>query len=115
LTANAGARRRHVDQIWEDSMKVRPLYDRVIVRRVAEEEKTKGGIIIPDTAKEKPSEAEVVAVGNGKVDDKGALRALTVKKGDRVLFGKYSGNEIKVDGVDHLILREDDILGIIEK
>jgi chaperonin GroES len=96
-------------------MKVRPLYDRVIVRRVAEEEKTKGGIIIPDSAKEKPSEGEVVAVGNGKVDEKGALRALTVKKGDRILFGKYSGNEIKVDGVDHLILREDDILGIIEK
>jgi chaperonin GroES len=96
-------------------MKVRPLYDRVIIRRVAEEEKTKGGIIIPDSAKEKPSEGEVVAVGNGKVDDKGALRALTVKKGDRILFGKYSGNEIKVDGVDHLILREDDILGIIEK
>ena len=96
-------------------MKVRPLQDRVLVRRVAEEEKTKGGIIIPDTAKEKPSEGEVVAVGNGKVDDKGALRALTVKKGDRILFGKYSGNEIKVDGVDHLILREDDILGIIEK
>jgi chaperonin GroES len=96
-------------------MKVRPLYDRVIIRRVAEEEKTKGGIIIPDSAKEKPSEGEVVAVGNGKVDEKGALRALTVKKGDRILFGKYSGNEIKVDGVDHLILREDDILGIIEK
>jgi chaperonin GroES len=96
-------------------MKVRPLYDRVIVRRVAEEEKTKGGIIIPDSAKEKPSEAEVVAVGNGKVDDKGTLRALNVKKGDRILFGKYSGNDIKIDGVDHLILREDDILGIIEK
>jgi chaperonin GroES len=96
-------------------MKVRPLYDRVIVRRVAEEEKTKGGIIIPDSAKEKPSEAEVVAVGNGKYDDKGTLRALNVKKGDRILFGKYSGNDIKIDGVDHLILREDDILGIIEK
>jgi len=96
-------------------MKVRPLYDRVIIRRVAEEEKTKGGIIIPDSAKEKPSEGEVVAAGNGKVDDKGTLRALNVKKGDRILFGKYSGNEIKIDGVDHLILREDDILGIIEK
>ena len=96
-------------------MKVRPLYDRVIVRRVAEEEKTKGGIIIPDTAKEKPAEAEVIAVGNGKVDEKGALRALTVKKGDRVLFGKYSGSDIKIDGVDHLILREEDILGVIEK
>jgi chaperonin GroES len=96
-------------------MKVRPLYDRVIIRRVAEEEKTKGGIIIPDSAKEKPSEGEVVAAGNGKVDDKGTLRPLNVKKGDRILFGKYSGSEIKIDGVDHLIVREDDILGIIEK
>jgi len=96
-------------------MKVRPLQDRVLVRRIAEEEKTKGGIIIPDTAKEKPAEAEVIAVGNGKADEKGNLRPLTVKKGDRVLFGKYSGNEIKIDGVDHLILREDDILGVIEK
>ena len=96
-------------------MKVRPLYDRVLVRRVAEEEKTKGGIIIPDSAKEKPAEGEVVAVGNGKLSDKGDLRKLEVKQGDRVLFGKYSGNEIKVDGTDHLILREDEILGIIEK
>jgi chaperonin GroES len=96
-------------------MKVRPLYDRVLIRRVAEEEKTKGGIIIPDSAKEKPAEGEVIAVGNGKVDDKGTLRALNVKKGDRILFGKYSGNEIKIDGVDHLIMREDDILGVIEK
>jgi chaperonin GroES len=96
-------------------MKVRPLQDRILVRRVAEEEKTKGGIIIPDTAKEKPAEGEVIAVGNGKVDEKGKLRALQVKKGDRVLFGKYSGNEIKIDGVDHLILREDDILGVLEK
>ena len=96
-------------------MKVRPLYDRVIVRRVAEEEKTKGGIIIPDSAKEKPAEAEVIAVGNGKVDEKGALRALTVKKGDRVLFGKYSGNEIKIDGIEHIILREEEVLGVIEK
>jgi len=96
-------------------MKVRPLQDRVLVRRVAEEEKTKGGIIIPDTAKEKPAEGEVVAVGSGRVDDKGKLRAVAVKKGDRILFGKYSGNEIKIDGVDHLILREDDILGVLEK
>ena len=96
-------------------MKVRPLQDRVLVRRVAEEEKTKGGIIIPDAAKEKPAEGEVVAVGNGKVDEKGKLRPLAVKKGDRILFGKYSGNEIKVDGVDHLILREDDVLGVLEK
>jgi chaperonin GroES len=96
-------------------MKVRPLQDRVLVRRVAEEEKTKGGIIIPDSAKEKPAEGEVVAVGSGKTDDKGKLRPLQVKKGDRVLFGKYSGSEIKVDGTDHLILREDDILGVLEK
>jgi chaperonin GroES len=96
-------------------MKVRPLYDRVLVRRVAEEEKTKGGIIIPDTAKEKPSEGEVVAVGTGKVNEKGAMRPLEVKKGDRILFGKYSGNEIKLDGVEHIILREDEILGVIEK
>jgi len=91
-------------------MKVRPLQDRVLVRRVAEEEKTKGGIIIPDTAKEKPAEGEVIAVGNGKVDEKGALRALTVKKGDRVLFGKYSGTEIKIEEEELLILREDEIL-----
>jgi chaperonin GroES len=96
-------------------MKVRPLQDRVLIRRVAEEEKTKGGIIIPDSAKEKPAEGEVIAVGSGKYDDKGTLRPLNVKKGDRVLFGKYSGNEIKLDGVDHLILREDDILGVLEK
>ena len=96
-------------------MKVRPLQDRVLVRRVAEEEKTKGGIIIPDSAKEKPAEGEVIAVGNGKVDDKGKVRPVAVKKGDRILFGKYSGNEIKIDGVDHLILREDDILGVLEK
>jgi chaperonin GroES len=96
-------------------MKVRPLYDRVLIRRVAEEEKTKGGIIIPDTAKEKPSEGEVVAVGSGKLNDKGQLRPLEVKKGDRILFGKYSGNEIKVDGDELIILREDEILGVLEK
>ena len=96
-------------------MKVRPLYDRILVRRVAEEEKTKGGIIIPDSAKEKPSEGEVVAVGSGKVNEKGELRALEVKQGDRILFGKYSGNEIKVDGDELIILREDEVLGVIEK
>jgi chaperonin GroES len=96
-------------------MKVRPLYDRILVRRVAEEEKTKGGIIIPDTAKEKPSEGEVVAVGSGKVNDKGEVRALEVKAGDRILFGKYSGNEIKVGGDELIILREDEVLGVIEK
>jgi chaperonin GroES len=96
-------------------MKVRPLQDRILVRRVAEEEKTKGGIIIPDAAKEKPAEGEVIAVGSGKFDDKGKVRPVDVKKGDRILFGKYSGNEIKIDGVDHLILREDDVLGVLEK
>jgi chaperonin GroES len=96
-------------------MKVRPLQDRVIVKRIAEEEKSRGGIIIPDTAKEKPGEGEVIAVGSGKADEKGKIRPLDVKKGDRVLFGKYSGSEIKVDGVDHIILREDEILGVIEK
>src|SRR5262245_33219734 len=99
----------------EEPMKVRPLQDRILVTRVAEEEKTKGGIIIPDSAKEKPAEGEVIAVGNGKVDEKGKVRPVAVKKGDRILFGKYSGNEIKIDGVDHLILREDDILGVLEK
>ena len=96
-------------------MNVRPLHDRLIVQRIEEGEQKVGGIIIPDSAKEKPAEAEVVAIGNGKVDDKGKLRPLAVKKGDRVLFGKYTGNEIKVDGVDLLILREDDILGVLEK
>jgi chaperonin GroES len=96
-------------------MKVRPLHDRILVRRVAEEEKTKGGIIIPDTAKEKPAEGEVIAVGAGKPNDKGQVRALEVKKGDRVLFGKYSGNEIKIDGIEHIILREEEVLGVIEK
>jgi len=95
-------------------MKIRPLQDRVIVRRVKEEEKTKGGLYIPDSAKEKPVEAIVLAVGNGKVLEDGTLRKLDVKEGDRVLFGKYTGNEVKIDGEEALILREDDILGIIE-
>jgi chaperonin GroES len=95
-------------------MSIRPLHDRVLVKRVKEEEKTKGGIIIPDTAKEKPIEGKVVAVGNGKVLDKGGVQPLEVKKGDRILFGKYSGTEVKIDGEEHLILREDDILGIVE-
>ena len=95
-------------------MKVRPLYDRVIVRRVAEEEKTKGGIIIPDTAKEKPIEGKVIAVGNGKVLEDGKVRPLDVKAGDRILFSKYAGTEIKIEGEEHLIMREDDILGVIE-
>ena len=96
-------------------MKFRPLHDRIVLRRIEGEEKTKGGIIIPDAAKEKPAEGEVIAVGNGKIDDKGKVRPVGVKKGDRILFGKYSGNEIKIDGVDHLILREDDVLGVLEK
>jgi chaperonin GroES len=99
----------------EKPMKVRPLQDRILVRRVAEEEKTKGGIIIPDTAKEKPAEGEVISVGPGKANDKGQVRPLQVKVGDRVLFGKYSGNEIKVDMVEHIILREDEVLGVLEK
>ena len=95
-------------------MKFRPLQDRVIVKRVAEEEKTKGGIIIPDTAKEKPIEGKVIAVGNGKVLEDGKVRPLDVKAGDRILFTKYAGTEIKLDGEDHLIIREDDILGVVE-
>lgn len=94
-------------------MAIRPLHDRVLVQRVKEEEKTKGGIIIPDTAKEKPVEGKVIAVGNGKVADDGSIRKLEVKPGDRVLFGKYSGQEIKVDGEEMVILREDDIVGIV--
>jgi chaperonin GroES len=96
-------------------MKIRPLQDRVIVKRLAEEEKTKGGIIIPDTAKEKPMEGLVVAVGKGKTADDGKLIKLDVKAGDRILFGKYAGTEVKIDGEEHLIMREDDILGILEK
>jgi len=95
-------------------MKIRPLQDRVIVKRIAEEEKTKGGIIIPDTAKEKPQEGKVVAAGKGKVADDGKLIALEVKVGDKILFGKYSGTEIKLDGEEHLIMREEDILGVVE-
>jgi len=95
-------------------MTIRPLHDRIIVKRLAEEERTKGGLIIPDTAKEKPLEGRVVAVGNGKVLENGTVRPLDVKPGDRVLFVKYAGNEIKIDGEEHLMLREDDILGVIE-
>jgi chaperonin GroES len=94
--------------------KIRPLQDRIIVKRVEEEEKTKGGIIIPDTAKEKPIEGKVIAVGNGKVLEDGKVRPLDVKAGDRILFSKYAGTEIKIEGEEHLIMREDDILGVIE-
>lgn len=96
-------------------MKIRPLHDRVIVKRLKEEEKTKGGIIIPDTAKEKPMEGKVIAVGPGKVLESGTKVSMNVKKGDRILFGKYAGTEIKIEGEEHLIMGEDDILGIIEE
>jgi chaperonin GroES len=95
-------------------MKIRPLYDRIVVKRIEEQETVQGGIIIPDTAKEKPQEGEVVAVGKGKRLEDGKLVPLDVKAGDRILFGKYSGSEIKVDGEEFLIMREDDVLGVIE-
>ena len=95
-------------------MKIRPLHDRVIVKRIENENKTKGGLYIPDTAKEKPIEGTILAVGNGKILEDGTVRKLEVKEGDRVLFGKYSGTEVKLEGEEHLILREDDILGVIE-
>ncbi len=94
-------------------MKIRPLADRVVVKRLEQEEKTKGGIIIPDTAKEKPVEGKVVAVGSGKLQKNGKVRPLAVKEGDRILFGKYSGNEVKLDGVEHVILNEDDVLAVL--
>ena len=95
-------------------MKLRPLQDRILVQRVKEEDKTKGGIIIPDTAKEKPAEGKVVAAGNGKLDENGKRIALEVKKGDRILFGKFSGTEVKIEGEEYLIMREDDVFGVIE-
>ncbi|MEN8140034.1 MAG: co-chaperone GroES [Thermodesulfobacteriota bacterium] len=95
-------------------MKIRPLNDRILVKRLASEEMTAGGIIIPDSAKEKPAEGEIVAVGNGKLSDKGDRIAMEVKVGDKVLFSKYGGTDIKIEGEDFLIMREDDILGIIE-
>jgi chaperonin GroES len=95
-------------------MNIRPLQDRIIVKRIQEEEKTAGGIIIPDTAKEKPQEGKVVAVGKGKVADDGKVIALDLKKGDRILFGKYAGSEIKIDGTEYLIMREEDVLGVLE-
>jgi chaperonin GroES len=96
-------------------MNLRPLQDRILVKRIEEEEKTEGGIIIPDTAKEKPVEGKVIAVGKGKVSEDGKLRPLDVKKGDRILFGKYAGTEVKIEGQEHLIMREDDVLGVIER
>ncbi len=95
-------------------MKIRPLQDRIIVKRVDEEETTKGGIIIPDSAKEKPQEGKVIAVGKGKISEDGKLQKLDVKKGDKVLFSKYAGTEINIEGVEHLIIREDDVLGVVE-
>ena len=95
-------------------MKIRPLQDRIIVQRIEEDQTTKGGIIIPDSAKEKPQEGKAIAVGNGKITDDGKLQPLDVKKGDRVLFSKYAGTEVTLDGEDHLIIREDDVLGILE-
>jgi len=95
-------------------MKVRPLYDRILVKRVEEEAKTAGGLYIPDTAKEKPQQAVVVAVGNGRIQEDGSIRKLDVKAGDKILFSKYSGNDIKIEGTEHLIMREDDVLAILE-
>ena len=95
-------------------MKVRPLHDRLLVKRLEEEEKTKGGIIIPDTAKEKPQEGKVIAIGGGKVNEDGKTVPMDVKKGDRILFSKYAGTEVNLDGEEHLIIREDDVLGILE-
>lgn len=95
-------------------MKLRPLQDRILVQRVEEETTTKGGIIIPDTAKEKPAEGKVVAVGNGKLGDDGMRITLDIQEGDRILFGKYSGTEVKIEGEEYLIMREDDVLGVIE-
>jgi chaperonin GroES len=96
-------------------MKIRPLNDRILVKRLEEEEKTAGGIIIPDSAKEKPAEGEIVAVGPGKLNDKGERIAMDIKSGDRVLFSKYGGTDVKIEGEDYLIMREDDILGVVEK
>jgi chaperonin GroES len=95
-------------------MKLKPLHDRLVVRRIEEEKKTKGGLVIPDSAKEKPMEGTVIAVGKGKVDDAGNLRALDVHTGDRILFTKYAGSEIQLDGGEHLIIREDDVLAVLE-
>ena len=96
-------------------MRIRPLQDRIVVSRIADQEKTKGGIIIPDTAKEKPIEGKVLAVGNGRILEDGSVRKLDIKVGDRVLFGKYGGTEVTIDGEELLILREDDVLGVVEK
>ena len=115
MAAKSGAAGAFIENLWENTqMAFRPLGDRVLVKRVEEESKTKGGIIIPDTAKEKPQEGEVLAVGPGARDENGKLVPLDVKTGDRVLFGKWSGTEVKIDGEDLLIMKESDILGVIE-
>jgi chaperonin GroES len=98
----------------EECMKIQPLHDRILVKRIEEENKTKGGIIIPDSAKEKPQEGKVIAVGKGRVLDDGKVQELTVKKGDKILFSKYSGTDVKLDGEEHMIIREDDVLAILE-
>ncbi len=104
-----------IRNLWGNTdMKLRPLHDRVVVRRIEEEQKTAGGILIPDTAKEKPTKGEVVAVGSGKVLDDGNVRALSVKVGEKVLFGKYAGNEIEIDGEEFVVMREDDLMAVIE-
>jgi chaperonin GroES len=113
-SALPSARRKFQSEIEGKAMKLRPLHDRVVVRRIESEEKTSGGIIIPDTAKEKPQEGEVLAVGSGARNEKGELVPLDVKVGDRVLFGKWSGTEVKLDGEELLIMKESDIMGIIE-
>ena len=95
-------------------MKIRPLHDRILVKRIEDEEKTKGGIIIPDSAKEKPQEGKVIAVGNGKIADDGTVTPLDVKKGDKILFSKYAGSEVNIEDEEHLIIREDDVLGVLE-
>jgi chaperonin GroES len=109
-TAAPPGRPPHTESV---SMKIRPLHDRILVKRIDEEEKTKGGIIIPDTAKEKPQEGKVIAVGAGKVLEDGKVRPMDVKAGDRILFSKYAGTDVKLDGEDHIIIREDDVLGIL--
>jgi chaperonin GroES len=114
-TVGHGYKFFRLDEFRRFTMKIKPLYDRVLLRRSEGEEKTKGGIIIPDSAKEKPVEGKVVAVGSGKRLEDGSLRELQVKEGDKVLYSKYSGTEVKLDGVEHLIIREDDILAIIKK
>jgi chaperonin GroES len=115
-TRNAGARTVPIgsNELEERNMKVRPIHDRLLVKRIEEDEKSKGGIIIPDTAKEKPMQGKVVAAGPGKVNEDGKVTPLDVKKGDKVLFSKYAGSEIQLDGDEHLIIREDDVLAVLK-